>query len=47
MMKISFLTIAALLWTSLASLRAAEVKNPHYEYPTDPLGIDAKKPRLS
>ncbi len=43
----SNLTIATLLLVSLASLRAAEVTNRHCEYLSNPLGIDAAKPRLS
>lgn len=47
MMKMKRLIIVAALLAGIATVRAAGVENLRCEYLTDPLGIDAAKPRLS
>ena len=45
--KLTFLTLAVLLLTSLAALQAAGPANLRCEFRVNPLGIDASRPRLS
>lgn len=47
MNQLRLFTLAALLLSSLAALKASEVRNLRCEYLAAPLGLDVRKPRLS